>query len=91
MSGSAASAVIALDYPQVLFRDRLSLLKIGNEWKIVHKVFSAEKTETAQDALAKILKDWSQPFEPRRIIGNIYYVGSNIISSFLIVTLRATS
>jgi len=84
--GSAASAVITLDYPQVLFRDHLSLLKIGNEWKIVHKVFSAEKTETAHDTLAKILKDWSQPFEPRRIIGNIYYVGSNMISSFLIVT-----
>lgn len=86
VSGNAASAVVTLDYPQVLFRDHLSLLKIGGQWKIVHKVFSAEKTETEPQALAKVLRDWSQPFEPRRIIGNIYYVGSNMISSFLIVT-----
>jgi metallo-beta-lactamase class B len=33
-----------------------------------------------------VLEDWSQPIEPRKIIGNIYYVGSNMISSFLIVT-----
>jgi metallo-beta-lactamase class B len=86
VNGTAASAVVTLDYPQVLFRDHLSLLKIGGQWKIVNKVFSAEKTETAQVALDKVLKDWSLPFEPRRIIGNIYYVGSNLISSFLIVT-----
>jgi len=86
VSGTAASAVVTLDYPQVLFRDHLSLLKIGNQWKIVHKVFSAEKTETEQEALNKVLRDWSQPVEPRRVVGNIYYVGSNMISSFLIVT-----
>jgi metallo-beta-lactamase class B len=86
VNGTAASAVVTLDYPQVLFRDHLSLLKIGNEWKIVNKVFSAEKRETAQEALGKVLKEWTLPFEPRRIVGNIYYVGSNLISSFLIVT-----
>src|SRR5260370_39599626 len=73
VSGTAARAVVTLDYPQVLFRDHLSLLKIGNQWKIVHKVFSAEKTESAQEALDKALKDWSQPVEPRRMIGNIDY------------------
>jgi metallo-beta-lactamase class B len=86
INGTAASAVVTLDYPQVLFRDHMSLLKIGEQWKIVHKVFSADRRETAQEALNKVLKDWSLPFEPRRIIGNIYYVGSNMISSFLIVT-----
>ena len=39
-------------------------------------------TEDVKDTL----KNWSRPFEPRRIIANIYYVGSNLISSFLIVT-----
>jgi metallo-beta-lactamase class B len=86
VSGTAASAVLTLDYPQVMFRDHLSLLKIGNQWKIVHKVFSAERTQTNQVALDKMLRDLSIPFEPRRIIGNIYYVGSNLISSFLIAT-----
>jgi metallo-beta-lactamase class B len=51
----------------------------------VSKIFSAEHRETGQ-ALKELLTDWSLPFEPRRIIGNIYYVGSNVISSFLITT-----
>ena len=86
VSGNAASAVVTLDYPQILFRDHLSMLKLGNEWKIVNKIFSAEHRASNQDALTQTLNDWSKPFEPRRIIGNIYYVGSNLISSFLIVT-----
>jgi len=86
VTGTAASAVLTLDYPQVLFTDHLSLLKIGGEWKIVGKVFSAEHRQLGPEALNRVLKDWSLPFEPRRIVGNIYYVGSNLISSFLIVT-----
>jgi hypothetical protein len=41
--GTAASAVLTLDYPQVVFTDHLSLLKIGDQWKIVNKVFSADR------------------------------------------------
>jgi metallo-beta-lactamase class B len=85
VNGNAASAVVTLDYGQVLFRDHLSLLKIGGQWKIVSKVFSAEHRELGE-ALKQTLQDWSLPFEPRRIIGNIYYVGRNLISSFLITT-----
>jgi metallo-beta-lactamase class B len=69
-----------------LFRDHLSLLKIGNEWKIVNKVFSADHRDNAHQAIEETLKNWTLPFAPRKIIGNIYYVGSNLISSFLIVT-----
>src|SRR5712691_9284581 len=29
---------------------------------------------------------WRQPFDPLRIVGNIYYVGTRGLSSFLIVT-----
>jgi metallo-beta-lactamase class B len=86
VTGTAASAVLTLDYPQVLFTDHVSLLKIGDQWKIVSKVFSAERRDAGQEAIRETLRDWSLPFEPRRIIANIYYVGSNLISSFLIVT-----
>jgi metallo-beta-lactamase class B len=86
ISGTAASAVVTLDYPQVLFTDHLSLLKVGDQWKIVHKVFSAKRRNAGQEAIEDTLQNWSVAFEPRRIIGNIYYVGSNLISSFLIVT-----
>ena len=30
--------------------------------------------------------DWTQPFPPYRVIGNIYYVGSRGLASYLIVT-----
>jgi metallo-beta-lactamase class B len=86
VSGTAASAVVTLDYPQVLFTDHMSLLKIGGQWKIVSKAFSAERRDAGQEAIRETLQDRSLPFEPRRIIGNIYYVGTNLISSFLIVT-----
>jgi metallo-beta-lactamase class B len=86
VKGSSASAVLTLDYPDVLFTDHVSLLKIGAEWKIVNKVFSADRRNRDQEGIRDTLENRSLPFEPRRIIGNIYYVGSNLISSFLIVT-----
>ena len=86
MSGNAASAVVSLNYPQVLFTDHLSLLKIGEEWKIVNKVFYADRRDAGKEGEKEVLDEWSKPVEPRRIIGNIYYVGSNMIGSFLIVT-----
>jgi metallo-beta-lactamase class B len=85
VEGTAASAIVTLDYGNALFRDHLSLLKIEGQWRIVSKVFSAEHRQPGQ-ALQEVLRDWTLPFEPRRVIGNIYYVGSNMISSFLIVT-----
>jgi metallo-beta-lactamase class B len=53
---------------------------------MVNKVFSADRRDRAQDGVKDTLENWSLPFEPRRIVGNIYYVGSNLVSSFLIVT-----
>jgi metallo-beta-lactamase class B len=85
VSGTAASAIVTLSYPQVLFTDHLSLLKIGDRWKIVSKVFSAEPRDLKQEGI-NTTQERSLPFEPRKIIGNIYYVGTNLISSFLIVT-----
>ena len=86
ITGTAASAVLTLNYPQVLFTDHLSLLRIENQWKVVNKVFSADHRDAGQEAIKDTIQNWSLPFEPRRIVGNIYYVGTNLISSFLIVT-----
>ena len=86
ITSTAASAVLTLDYPQVLFTDHLSLLRIENQWKVVNKVFSADHRDAGPEAIKDTLQNWSLPFEPRRIVGNIYYVGTNLISSFLIVT-----
>ena len=36
--------------------------------------------------LAQIAPDWKEPFPPHRIIGNVYYVGSRGLASYLITT-----
>ena len=40
----------------------------------------------AGTAFAQATPDWTNPFPPFRIIGNIYYVGSQGLASYLIVT-----
>ena len=42
ITGNAGVGKIVLDYPTVTFTDYMSLLKVGDEWKIVNKVFYAE-------------------------------------------------
>lgn len=41
ITGNAAAAVIELDYPATHFIDYMSLLKVGDEWRIIHKTFYA--------------------------------------------------
>jgi metallo-beta-lactamase class B len=40
----------------------------------------------ASSALAQEAPDWTNPFPPYRIIGNIYYVGSQGLAAYLITT-----
>jgi metallo-beta-lactamase class B len=40
----------------------------------------------AGSAAAQVAPDWTNPFPPFHIIGNIYYVGSQGLASYLIVT-----
>jgi metallo-beta-lactamase class B len=40
----------------------------------------------ASAVLLRAQSDWRQPFDPVRIVGNVYYVGTRGLSSFLIVT-----
>lgn len=42
ITGNAGFGKIVLEYPTVTFTDYMSLLKVGDEWKIVNKVFYAE-------------------------------------------------
>lgn len=43
VTGTAAVARITLDYPGVTLTDYMSLVKIGNEWKIVSKIFDTNR------------------------------------------------
>jgi hypothetical protein len=39
ISGNAAIATITLDYPNAMYTDYMSMLKIDGQWKIVNKTF----------------------------------------------------
>ncbi|MEM6326240.1 MAG: nuclear transport factor 2 family protein [Bacteroidota bacterium] len=40
ITGDVAVAKIELDYPRVFITDYMTLIRIGNEWKITHKAFT---------------------------------------------------
>lgn len=40
----------------------------------------------ATASLASFTAKWNQPFAPHRVIGNLYYVGTNYLASYLIAT-----
>jgi hypothetical protein len=42
ITGNAGGGKIVLEYPTVTYTDYMSLLKVGDEWKIMNKVFYAE-------------------------------------------------
>lgn len=42
VTGNSAIGIIELDYPTTHFIDYMTLLKIGNEWRIINKSFYAE-------------------------------------------------
>jgi metallo-beta-lactamase class B len=46
----------------------------------------ANPTATAQAANTSVPPDWINPFPPHRIMGNLYYVGSESLASYLITT-----
>ena len=43
ITGNSAIGIIELDYPTTHFIDYMTLLKIGNEWRIINKSFYAEQ------------------------------------------------
>jgi len=43
IEGDAAQAKIRIETPQAILYDYMNLLKIGNEWKIVSKIFSRQQ------------------------------------------------
>ena len=43
ITGNAASAKIREEYPKSIYTDYVSLLKLNSEWRIVNKIFVAER------------------------------------------------
>ncbi len=55
---------------------RIVLLSLGLAWS----------GSFAPRLAAQQASDWTQPFPPHRVIGNVYYVGSRGLASYLITT-----
>jgi len=49
-------------------------------------VVTGVQAQTVKDFLAAVMKKWTTPFEPFQLIGNIYYVGTDGISAYIIKT-----
>lgn len=47
VTGDAAVATIVLDYPRALTTDHMSLIRNGDSWTIVHKLYNV-RTKTAR-------------------------------------------
>ena len=43
VTGTAASVKVREEYPNSIYTDYVSLLKLGGEWKIVNKIFVSER------------------------------------------------
>lgn len=44
----------------------------------------AAQAQTLKDLMATYTAAWNKPTEPFKIIGNVYYVGTNGLASYLI-------
>src|SRR5262249_7715533 len=44
------------------------------------------QAQTLRDLLKNTLEAWNKPIEPFKIIGNVYYVGTNGLASYLITS-----
>ena len=46
----------------------------------------AAQAQSLKDLLATLLVKWNEPTPPFKMIGNVYYVGTNGLSSYLITS-----
>src|ERR671939_12940 len=46
----------------------------------------AAEAQTPKDLIAALKVKWSTPTEPFKMIGNVYYVGTNGLASYLITS-----
>src|ERR1051326_8849120 len=66
--------------PLFLFLGSIVLLLCGESVK------AARPIPGSDEAIRQSWNEWNAPFKPFRLIGNIYYVGTAGISSFLITS-----
>jgi len=47
---------------------------------------SGAQAQTLKDLLKSVIEGWNKPTEPFKIIGNVYYIGTNGLASYLITS-----
>lgn len=66
-------------------RQVIALAAMGRSMAVVWLAFTAGLIASSP-ALAQSSPDWTEPFPPFRIAGNLYYVGSRGLANYLITT-----
>lgn len=56
------------------------------KWFALSIVLMSIWASSASDAYAQANADWTEPFPPFKIAGNLYYVGSKGLGNYLITT-----
>jgi len=87
--GSHRTAVLAVFYNSAILSAVFWRISLGAKVRLGTAIVSIVLVVTlllASNALAQNSTDWAEPFPPFRIAGNLYYVGSKGLASFLVVT-----
>src|SRR5215469_415947 len=71
--------------PAPSFRRFFPRISMRQDMKIASRVFALALT-VAGSTFAQASQDWTEPFPPFRIAGNLYYVGSKGLANYLVVT-----
>jgi metallo-beta-lactamase class B len=64
----------------------MSKLRAAAALCVLALVVTGVHAQTVKDFMAVVIKKWTAPFEPFQLIGNIYYVGTDGISAYIIKT-----
>src|ERR1700693_5039715 len=71
--------------------DMVTIVNRRDEWRKVYVMLAGAFAATiviASTLRAQVNPDWTEPFPPFRIAGNLYYVGSKDLASYFITTPR---
>ena len=66
--------------------NKLELQKMGKTWVAILIVVTFITVIVPSTKLTARSNDWTEPFPPFKIAGNLYYVGSKGLANYLITT-----
>ena len=85
-AGAEATAVVRVESPREKRRDRLTLRRGDEGWRIVSDRRDTTPKPSPAAQVKSLRANLMKPVRPFRILGNLHYVGANGLSAFLLTT-----